>query len=432
MQTEILKMSMKAAYRTLVSAGHEVLAGITAIILAGITYGCASIDNDPYSATMNTLSINVIYPEGKEQYMREGVSIAIEDINRGNAYKTATDKDGKASMRLPNGIYRVTVSDRTEESVFNGSSDKVNLSEKDVNLSLNLIESKSGDIIIKEIYNGGCMAYPLEGTYQSDKYIILHNNSTEVQYLDSLCFGTLDPYNSQGTNIWVSEDPQTGASVYQDFVPIVQVIWQFGGNGTTFPLQPGEDAVVVCCGAIDHTVQYPLSVNLNKPGYFVCYNNIYFPNTRYHPAPGNNISQDRYLNIVLKMGQANAFTFSVFSPAPVIFKAKGRSIQEFINEPDVIIQKPGSTVDRIAKIPVEWVMDGVDVFYGGSSDNKKRLCPAIDAGYITLSDIYLGHTLHRNIDEEATASLGFEVLMDTNNSINDFYERTQQSLHEQE
>ena len=151
MQTEILKMSMKAAYRTLVSAGHEVLAGITAIILAGITYGCASIDNDPYSATMNTLSINVIYPEGKEQYMREGVSIAIEDINRGNAYKTATDKDGKASMRLPNGIYRVTVSDRTEESVFNGSSDKVNLSEKDVNLSLNLIESKSGDIIIKEI-----------------------------------------------------------------------------------------------------------------------------------------------------------------------------------------------------------------------------------------------------------------------------------------
>ena len=38
-------------------------------------------------------------------------------------------------------------------------------------------------------------------------------------------------------------------------------------------------------------IQYPviqgLSVNLNKPDYFVCYNSTYFNNTVYHPAPGN-------------------------------------------------------------------------------------------------------------------------------------------------
>ena len=42
----------------------------------------------------------------------------------------------------------------------------------------------------------------------------------------------------------------------------------------------------------------------------------------------------------------------------------------------------------------------------------------------------LAHTLFRNTDKEATAVSGFEVLMDTNNSTKDFYEREKQSLHE--
>lgn len=425
MQTEILKM--KQIHHNILSS----LALTVTIMSAAILPSCASIDNaDPYSGSLNTLTVNVVWPEGNESLCREGVTVNIEDINLGHGYTSTTDSGGSVQFRLSNGSYRVTVSDRADEYLFNGSADRVNVVDRDVTLSLNLIGSRSGEIVFKEIYNGGCTAYPQEGTYQYDKYVILHNNSREVQYLDGLCFGVLDPYNSQGTNVWVTEDPETGASVYQDFAPVVQAIWQFGGNGSSFPLQPGEDAVVVICGAIDHTVQYPQSVNLNKEGYFVCYNNVHFPNTAYHPAPGNNISQDRYLNVVLKMGQANAYTFSVFSPAPVIFRAQGTTIQEYVNSGDAIIQKPGSTVDRIAKIPLEWIIDGVDVFYGGSSNNRKRLSPATDAGYVTLSDIYLGHTLHRNVDEESSASLGFEVLMDTNNSSNDFYERTQQSLHE--
>jgi hypothetical protein len=36
----------------------------------------------------------------------------------------------------------------------------------------------------------------------------------------------------------------------------------------------------------------------------------------------------------------------------------------------------------------------------------------------------------RNIDQEATALSGYEVLADTNNTLNDFYERETQSLHE--
>jgi hypothetical protein len=218
--------------------------------------------------------------------------------------------------------------------------------------------------------------------------------------------------------------------VLPDFVPIIQAVWQFPGDGDDFPLQPGEDAVVCLRGAIDHTAEYPLSVNLNRPGYFVCYNSTYFNNTAYHPAPGDQISQDRYIDVVIKTGQANAYTVSNASPALVLFRAEGVTIQEYVLVPDNVIQVPGSNVDRVVKVPFEWVLDAVEVFDGRSSSNQKRLAPSLDAGYVTQTNTFLGRSLMRNVDEAASVMSGYEVLADTNNSLNDFYETEKQSLHE--
>lgn len=401
------------------------------VLLLISIWGCSDINKDnPYENQLYTLQVSAIYPDEYTDYLREGVTVNIEDIDRGNSYKTVTDKNGIARFALTNGIYRIQISDKTDRHIFNGLADKVKLIDGNVTLNLSLTHSKAGTIIIKEIYSGGCTKLPIEGTYQSDKYMILHNNDSEIQYLDSLCFGTLDPYNSQATNVWVTQDEATGATIFPDFVPIVQCIWQFGGTGKSFPLAPGEDAVVAINGAIDHAAQYPLSVNLNKPGYFVCYNNVHFWNTVYHPAPGNQITADHYLDVVIKTGQANAYTFSLSSPATVIFKAQNTTIQDYVLATGSVIQKPGSTVDRIIKIPFEWVIDGVEIYYGGSSNNKKRISPSIDAGYVTQSALFDGRSLHRRVDEEATREAGYEILEDTNNSSSDFYEREQQSLHE--
>jgi hypothetical protein len=290
--------------------------------------------------------------------------------------------------------------------------------------------SKAGSIVIKEIYCGGCRKLPQEGNYQGDQYFILHNNDYNVQYLDSLCFGTLSPNNATGSNPWVSKDPATGESIFPDFLPVIQAVWQFPGDGDDFPLQPGEDAVVCLRGAIDHSLQYPLSVNLNKPEYFVCYNITYFWNTQYHPAPGNLISQDRIIDVVIKTGQANAYTFSVSSPTLVLWKAQGMSIQDFVSIQDNINPVPGSSVDNVVKVPFEWVYDAVEVFDGRSANNSKRLAPSLDAGYALQTDIYLGRSLMRYVDEAASAASGYEVLKDSNNSLNDFYESEKQSLHE--
>lgn len=402
------------------------------LLMAFFTTGsCTDIDKDnPYDNQLHTLQVNAVYPDEYSDYLREGVTVKIEDIDRGNSYTSKTDKNGTVRFSLTKGIYRIQISDKAEQDIFNGLADKVKFVNGDLALNLPLVHSRSGDIVIKEIYCGGCTKLPFEGNYQSDKYMILHNNTSETQYLDGLCFGSLDPYNSQATNVWVTQDESTGATIFPDFLPVAQCVWQFGGTGQTFPLAPGEDAVVVICGAIDHAAQYPQSVNLNKPGYFVCYNPVYFWNTLYHPAPGDQITPDHYLNVVIKTGQANAYTFSVFSPATVLFKAKDTTIQDFVSQADNVIQKPGSTVDRIVKVPVDWVLDAVEIYYGGSSNNMKRMPPSVDAGYVTQSALYDGRTLYRHTDEEASREAGYEILEDTNNSSSDFYEREKQSLHE--
>lgn len=388
---------------------------------------CRGFEDNPYEATLCDFAVEASYPDGYSS--REGVTVKLEDINLGNAYTASTDASGVALFSVPTGLYRVNVSDRNGEDIFNGAADRIQL-KSDMRIQVSLRHSKAGTIVIKEIYCGGCKKLPEEGTYQSDQYVILHNNDVSVQYLDGLCFGTLHPFNSTGSNPWISKDQATGETVYPEFLPIAQAIWQFPGNGSDFPLQSGEDAVVCLRGAIDHSAQYPLSVNLNKEGYFVCYNSTYFFNTTFHPAPGSNIAADHILDVVIKTGQANAYTFSLNSPAVVIFRAKDMTMQEFVQMEGSIVQTPGDSRNPVTAIPVDWTVDAVEVFNGASATNTKRLSPSLDAGYVALSETYLGHTLMRKVDEELSQSSGFEVLMDTNNSSTDFYETEKQSLHE--
>ncbi|MCI1640404.1 MAG: DUF4876 domain-containing protein [Bacteroidales bacterium] len=408
----------------------NILSFLIALCVAASFQGCIRLSSsDPFEGNINKLDINAVYPEGYSSFVRQDVEVTVENVNSGDTYICNTDASGNAETDVPNGIYRVSISDRNGSDIFNGSADKVNVSGKDVTLNISLTHSKGGTLVIKEIYCGGCSKYPQEGTYQSDQYMIIHNNDSQTEYLDSLCLGTLSPYNSTSTNPWISHDPVTGETIYKDFIPVIQAVWEIGGDGTTFPLQPGEDAVICLKGAIDHTVQYPLSVNLNNPAYFVCYNSTYFPNTTFHPVPGDQIRQDHILDVVVKTGQANAYTVSSSSPAVIIFKARGISIQDFVKQDGSLIQVPGSTIDYVTAVPVDWVIDGIEIFDGRSTSNAKRLTPVVDAGYVSQSDIYQGHTLFRHTDEDATAKNGFEVLEDTNNSTNDLYERETQSLH---
>ena len=396
------------------------------LTIAVAAAACTSLPDSPYEEALLNLEVQLLFPEPfAGEGMDEGIEVAIEEVTTANRYTSTTDRQGCARFRVVKGVYRISANHVAEDAVFNGMADRIRLTDGDVTLPLSLKYSRPGTLIIKEIYCGGCSKAPEEGTFQGDKYFIIHNNSYETLYLDGLCWGMLDPYNSNSVNVWTDE-----AGNFREYAPICEAVWRFSGSGEDFPLAAGEDAVVAVNGAVDHSAQYPLSVNLNCEEYFVCYDPILFPNVTYHPTPGDKISPSRYLEVVRKTGQSNAFPLSINSPTIVLFRApEGVDIAEYLNNDELsIVQKPGAAA-RCMKIPWEWITDGVEVYNGAATSNYKRLPDDTDAGFVTLSRSFMGHTLHRRLDETASEAAGYEIYQDTNNSSNDFYEREVQSLH---
>ncbi len=100
-----------------------------------IAAGCTDIDKEnPYGDQLHTLQVTAVYPEGYTEYLREGITVKIEDVDRGNSYKAKTDKDGTVQFSLTQGIYRVQISDKSDQDIFNGLADNVKLTDGDMAL----------------------------------------------------------------------------------------------------------------------------------------------------------------------------------------------------------------------------------------------------------------------------------------------------------
>jgi hypothetical protein len=79
-------------------------------------------------------------------------------------------------------------------------------------------------------------------------------------------------------------------------------------------------------------------------------------------------------------------------------------------------------------LPMRHIIDGVEVLRNkntGIDVNSKRLYPSIDAGYTNIEAIsgYTGEVVYRRTADKRGAD-GHKILVDTNNSSNDFHVST--------
>ena len=317
-------------------------------------------------------------------------------------------------------------------------------------------------IIIKEIYNGGC---PMdEGTdmFQMDKCIILYNNCPQQAVVNNLCFGMATPYNAEAPSINSIYDGN-GRLVYEDegFTPAQNGIWYYPHS---LVIEPYSQVVINVHGAIDNTATYSQSVNYANKDYYCMYDpESGYNNTKYYPTPADVIPTSHYLKTV-KFGQGNAWPLSTTAPALFIFQPQNMDPVTFANNADNLWYAPGvaqTPVYACVKVPNEWIIDAVEVFNAAKKeDSKKRLTADLDVSYVYLTN-KLGHSLYRNVDKEMTESLsenngklvyGYSlgvdgstdasgidaeasirngahiVFLDNNNSSEDFHERQKCSL----
>lgn len=256
-------------------------------------------------------------------------------------------------------------------------------------------------LIIREAYFHGSTT--LEGAnYTKDTYVELYNNAGpggQTVYLDSLCLATVFPYNSTtGNNAWAGRDT----------IPIAQMYWMFPGDGHSYPLAPGESAVVACVAAVDHGDRATSGLALNH-AHFGCWSELL---PRHEIAAG-------VVPMVLNMaGQGNQWAVSVHSPAFVIFRpsmgvaayqAQGNIWENY---------EPGkSSGAKYWHIDKDWILDGVECVDSPSSAIK-RLPGTVDASYVWMrSGHYSGKCVTRRLDFTES---GIDVFQDTNNSDADF------------
>lgn len=401
---------------------------MTGIIVLMSLVACS--DNEPTGYETEFVYVQV---EG-DLDEREGIEVKLTD-SRGAVYRQATDAAGVATFGVPVGVYQASVSHVSQprqgwRTIYNGTASNVVVrAGEDHHVVLQVSESLTSAIIIRELYVGGCPKNDGSGWFNHDKYVILTNNSADRVSLPGLCLALATPYNSYSQNKNYTADGKLNYET-AGFVPAASGFWYFQGEVT---FEPWEEKVVALNGAINHTLTYTASVDLSYSDYYCTYDIERYTSTSYYPSPSEQIPSSHYLKVV-RYGDENetAWPLSPTSPAFFIFTPPaGMTPLEFGMDAGNVWYDEGRALPTYTcrKVPVECILDGVEVYSAAWNEAAKRLTAAVDVGYVYLT-ARQGHSLQRRVDEAESRRQGHTVYVDTNNSSDDFEESDHASLRD--
>ncbi len=334
----------------------------------------------------------------------ENIPLAIRNNITGEVRTILSDQQGRVETELIPGSYSLTASrSYTAEEAFeltgydiesfvNASIPNVAIIES-TTVSVQLIGSKSGGLVIREFYYAG-----VPTNYFYDCFIEIYNNSNEAIRVDSLYMGNT---KTAGNTVY-------GFATEQDSVYLAQV-FMVPYEGAPRFLQPGESLVLAMDG-INH--KDDPNGNPNSPvnlGVGIADYETYWPYT----------NTDADAPDVPNLIHVHAGSTAGFDWLPgnggtglVIFKT-----DKFIDLPSRR-EPPGSVATLYKAIPISDVLDGVETALTSDvSANYKRLPIAVDAGITAVGARNNGKSVRRKIKSIVD---GRAIFVDTNNSSSDF------------
>ena len=127
---------------------------------------CIDLENgNPYAEDMHRLSISLQLPPDYQGLDLSGINVEIRDNANGVTYNGISDNTGTIRLDVLNGVYSATLAATISYEQFNASLSGIIVDGTDCNAVMNLLHSRTGDIVIKEIYCGGCLKLPAQGNY---------------------------------------------------------------------------------------------------------------------------------------------------------------------------------------------------------------------------------------------------------------------------
>ncbi|MGV0980247.1 DUF4876 domain-containing protein [Empedobacter falsenii] len=372
----------------------------------------------------------------------------LKNAQTGVTYEAVTNEKGEAIFpQLTPGVYTANVvfsitpaefeelfgypADTEDNVEFNGSAQNVTVNSTNISLEIELNSVKTiGGLILKQIYYGG--SHIKEGALFRDQFLEIYNNSNEVIYADGLIFGQLfgaysvesQPYSQPNGQLdWSKgEGNKEGARANTDFVYVANAI-RVPGNGTTYPVQPGE-SITIAQTAINHKGNYTdangkvieilkpeLTVDLSNADFEV--NMTEYLGSQYSYDIQNPLVPD--MDIVWWVANKDLILDNLGRQAYILFRATDEEIKGFGK-----VKNPNNkTAYEYLQLPNKYILDGVETTQDmGSKLVPKKLQNKQDAGYAYLTGgSYTSTSIIRKTQKTVNGRI---ILKDTNNSTNDF------------
>jgi len=328
--------------------------------------------------------------------------VTFENVNTAYTRTKASNGTSVSVDSLVSGVYNITVQATFSNNGFAynyiGSAQNVEITADGVDCSVAVSATKASALVLKELfYNCSVNSTTGKGAYIKDNFYEVYNNSDQTVYADGLCIGEV---LSNITYTWDQSDfskvsDYTGNP--EDYVFMATLVWQIPGDGSTYPIEPGE-SIVIAASAINHTEVNAASPNLSTAEF------------------------EAYCDHYGEKGQTDAeapnMTLAVQVKAPTnqwLISNQGRGIIIFypthaLRNQDFIAATNYSTTFGLEVLRSD-IVDAVDCVK--TETTNKWLPETLDAGKIWCSGINKGESVSRKVVETGK-------YQDTNNTSSDF------------
>ena len=391
------------------------------LFVASLAIAGAAILSCTKESKVKAISVAaVISEEGIEEGLPkpETYDVTFTNTSTMQSVTVQTENGTAVATGILPGIYNVSASAITVDggSAYNyaGAVSNVNFVADNDQVTIKVSAVKESALVFKEIYYSGCTVVPPSaedswGTkYFRDQFYEIYNNSSETVYLDGLCLAATIFANYDFSTIYVYDIENPENYVF------AQDIWRFPGDGTTYPVQPGE-SVIVAQWATDHT-----AANLSQGKSPVNLSGVEFETfIKEMSLGGISITDEAAVNLEYA-ANAKGYTTPQWSPSVsgsryVLFKP---SIEIRTSDFLAPTNETAAAQNLAVEILISDIIDAVEAIADETNIQYKGLPISLDAGYIWCSNTYSGESISRKIKE--TKEDGRIVYQDTNNTCNDF------------
>lgn len=399
---------------------------IMAIVATAFGFAsCSSSDSVPLSDLTVTLSIPTEVNGFTVDAELAGIEVTLTNIVDNTTSTIMTDGAGVATfIDLAAGGYTVAASTEAADGVNKinlvGSAPVTLVAGEDGTYTLPLVGSvKQDDLIISEICMTSAGYFPLQ--LMECKFFEIYNNTDHALTTEGLLFACVGGRvgTSDNDRLWSTTLP-IGEKIY------IKNLVRFPSD-KVITLQPGE-GLVVASNAVDYTEGDATSVHHDLSGAaFECHSTPYMQSlggVGSATFDTNNENVDD-IEILYMYNQGNDYSWlnwATVGESYVLIRDT-----DFVMSASLLVEEPEDTANpktQYVTIDANTVIDGVCMVGNSEAADFVNLPATIDGSFTYYkadgNPLGSGISIARKKDAAASTAAGRTILVDTNDSANDF------------